>query len=214
MKKKIAATLTLSFAFFLTGIIIVACKKNTENVKPKGEDSCNGDIPDPVYFKITSLGSNITDIHRNKYVDTMQRDFETVFIDVFVTGESRASHLLKLKPNFSLFAEAYACSPALRLLHPVKSIAIISKSDLTYNNESDSISVGDTITNRFLIINSDNSSNVISNIFLNDSQRELRSFTFRLKDKPHQPVYLKADVHVRLTDSTLFVLEGQVLNVN
>ena len=110
---------------------------------------------------------------------------------------------------------AYACQPApIEANQSFSSIQIVSTIETSYADSNDLISVGQDITDRFLVTDVFYSNfrpikSFIDGLIIYDTDQYL----IRLGQKPSQSTTLIFDIIITLSDGSIFELEDQLLTV-
>lgn len=204
---KVKRILFLVLIPFFLGLVPIGCI-----------DDCGGS-GGPSSFEITKWGISTVEIESVSEVDTSTAfhfPVDSIAKKVFIKEQKFISS--KAQPSrFSFYNTAFACDPIPpQSIHSIKSIKILSRKNLTYLNENDTVEPGENISNRFRIIGgyySDGEMNLEK--FISENFKPFSGDFFLLKaaDSPYQPVTLNFDVIITMTDNTVFELKDQIMKV-
>lgn len=212
MKKGLILTLLLVCSSIVLGVLLFGCKKN--RLGPK--DTCEGtDSNKRYYYKFSSFIAKRYVLPQTPWDYALPLRYDSLRFHIFARTESFTVYQ-ESRPSFSLFPEAYACTPAIYPYHSIERIDILSTSKTTYLHQKDTLFIGDTLSSRFLFKNDYETTFLDHDEFYRQTASDLtrrEAFDVRLKDKPYQSTSVKFDIVIKTSDGTVFKVPTDGLNV-
>lgn len=194
----------LIFLLLFLGLIPFSCEKCDSS-------SCEcEDFSDVKDFEILDMEAAIL-YHGEGNFDPLKyypQDSLVIFIS---TSDRRSVALNDQNSSFPFSSSLWACSPVEpRPVNPIVSLSLISQSELAYSSASDSISVGEEITDRFLygsgyFYDCDN--------LFNGSPWPYDYLEMKLASAPSEPLEIVVDIHIDLEDGKQISIHGVELRV-
>ncbi len=172
--------------------------------------SCGCDSGPAKQLDIQSWKVSTVDGNLSATSSSTSKDFDKVF--KWLSMDSW--NLVRAEETKSFYKAAYACSPApLKAVQDFASIQIKSVVEVSYDNDTDLIKVGDDITSRFVMGMYYGQFVSVNDFIKEHSIYNEDLYLLRLKSKPHQQTDLRFDIIITLSDGKVFELKNEQLVV-
>ncbi|MBX2944609.1 MAG: hypothetical protein KF725_02150 [Cyclobacteriaceae bacterium] len=111
-------------------------------------------------------------------------------------------------------SRAYACSPRdPTAIQKIQSFKIKARNGFALNAANDQVNAGDDITNRFGMSYYATGTFMDIDFFIQD-MRDIYAYnmySIRLKEKPFQPVFMKLEFIIEMTDGMIYTFDEEIM---
>ncbi len=169
------------------------------------DDCACGRLPTPRNFVIDSMIVGI--IANNQDADPDQGYSVDDLVIRVLPSEVTYTHAASTTPSFSIFSQAFACSPIPPgSAHPLKSIKFISNTAFFWNGRM--IRETEEITDLFRVAGFGSDTSFESLIRYRFNFLEQIPLDIRIKEQPSEETGLDINLKITLSDDREFVFEG------